>query len=435
MADTNTVVIGAGISGLITAYQLKNAGVETLVLDQNSRVGGRMFTIEWNGFRLDPGASIIMTSDKFLLDLVRELDLESQITDVYDSGLVMTILRDGELHTVDFLSVSSYLSWQGVSLGARLSMIKLLPQLLPLLRLKQTYHLEALAGKDSESLEEFLYKHAHPEMFEYWAGPMFEVMCAYSGQDLSGIAFLGMTFGSLNANTLAFKDGIGVVPEAIAKRLDIELNARVSQVSPLKDKGGVEIEYFSKQGKKKKIKAEKVVVAIPGSDVLALFEEPRPAWKAFFPQVRYTKSATQYSLVEMDEAVPNRAVYFPRNLKMPVNSVTHFRRSGKKSIFLTDPSISIYKPTDDEKTLVQRAEEGITTVYPYLKGQFLDHHVIKWPHKVPAFYPGYLQHLKEFWENPQEGPVYFCGDYFASPSTGGALFTGLEAAERVLDSM
>ena len=120
---------------------------------------------------------------------------------------------------------------------------------------------------------------------------------------------------------------------------------------------------------------------------------------------------------------------------MPVNSVTFVRRSGENSVFLMDPSISIYQPRDSKKTLIQRAEQGILTIYPHLKGKFLDHHIIKWSNKVPMFYPGYLQHLKEFWGNPQEGPIYFCGDYFASPSTGGALFTGLEVAERVLGSI
>ena len=42
--------------------------------------------------------------------------------------------------------------------------------------------------------------------------------------------------------------------------------------------------------------------------------------------------------------------------------------------------------------------------------------------------------LKHFWENPQEGPVHFCGDYFAGPSTGGALYTGMECTQRLLET-
>jgi len=35
----------------------------------------------------------------------------------------------------------------------------------------------------------------------------------------------------------------------------------------------------------------------------------------------------------------------------------------------------------------------------------------------------------------QENPVYFCGDYFAGPSTSGALFTGWERADRLLSAL
>jgi predicted NAD/FAD-dependent oxidoreductase len=54
---------------------------------------------------------------------------------------------------------------------------------------------------------------------------------------------------------------------------------------------------------------------------------------------------------------------------------------------------------------------------------------------VPSFRPGYLDALAAFWHDPQENPVYFCGDYFAGPSTGGALFTGWECADRLLSAL
>jgi protoporphyrinogen oxidase len=74
-------------------------------------------------------------------------------------------------------------------------------------------------------------------------------------------------------------------------------------------------------------------------------------------------------------------------------------------------------------------------IFPELKGSFRGHRIFKWPGKLPTFRPGYLDALKFFWKNPQEGPVYFCGDYLAGPSTGGALFTGKECAQRVLASI
>jgi len=48
---------------------------------------------------------------------------------------------------------------------------------------------------------------------------------------------------------------------------------------------------------------------------------------------------------------------------------------------------------------------------------------------------GAKNRLRAFKENPQEGPVYFCGDYLIAGSTGAALASGWQAAGRVLQKM
>nr|NLD41039.1 phytoene desaturase [Actinomycetales bacterium] len=54
---TRTVIIGAGIAGLATAALLAREGHEVLVLEKNSRVGGRSGLVERDGFRFDSGPS------------------------------------------------------------------------------------------------------------------------------------------------------------------------------------------------------------------------------------------------------------------------------------------------------------------------------------------------------------------------------------------
>ncbi|NMC12740.1 MAG: FAD-dependent oxidoreductase [Chloroflexi bacterium] len=101
---------------------------------------------------------------------------------------------------------------------------------------------------------------------------------------------------------------------------------------------------------------------------------------------------------------------------------------------LTDPSVSLYPTREPDEVLIERAIQVMVGIFPQLKGTFKAYKIFHWDGKVPAFRPGYLQALSDFWADPQEGPVYFCGDYFAGPSTGGALYTGKEAAERVLNA-
>lgn len=54
---TRTVVIGAGVAGLATAALLAREGHDVVVLEKNSRVGGRAGLIEREGYRFDTGPS------------------------------------------------------------------------------------------------------------------------------------------------------------------------------------------------------------------------------------------------------------------------------------------------------------------------------------------------------------------------------------------
>ena len=173
MTNSSVIVVGAGIAGLTAAYQIKKAGCDVLVLEVNDYVGGRMANVEWEGFLVDVGAKFVTTTDRTLLNLVREVGLGEQMTKLND-GVRITIYRDNKLHTANFLSIPSYFGWSGVSLKARLAMVKLLPYFLRLGKLESAYHLERASTPDlDETFETFFKEKINEEMFEYWAIPMF----------------------------------------------------------------------------------------------------------------------------------------------------------------------------------------------------------------------------------------------------------------------
>jgi monoamine oxidase len=52
------IIIGAGLSGLLTAYRLKEEGVPFKILEARDRTGGRIHTLESkNGTPLEMGAT------------------------------------------------------------------------------------------------------------------------------------------------------------------------------------------------------------------------------------------------------------------------------------------------------------------------------------------------------------------------------------------
>lgn len=70
MADVDCVIVGAGISGLVTARNLAAADVSTIVFDKGRSVGGRLATRRIGDARLDHGAQFMTArSDAFAAQL------------------------------------------------------------------------------------------------------------------------------------------------------------------------------------------------------------------------------------------------------------------------------------------------------------------------------------------------------------------------------
>ncbi len=72
-------IIGAGLSGLNTAYELKKKGIESTLYEATGRAGGRILTVEdavVDGAHVDFGAEYIDSTHEDLLALAKELNVE-----------------------------------------------------------------------------------------------------------------------------------------------------------------------------------------------------------------------------------------------------------------------------------------------------------------------------------------------------------------------
>jgi len=59
MADYDVIVVGGGISGLMSAMTLSKHGKKVLVLEKHSYVGGNCNSYDVNGFQVDTGVHAI----------------------------------------------------------------------------------------------------------------------------------------------------------------------------------------------------------------------------------------------------------------------------------------------------------------------------------------------------------------------------------------
>ncbi len=91
--DTDVLVIGAGLAGLVAARTLQAAGRSVEVLEASDGVGGRVRTDLVDGFRLDRGFQILLTDYP---ELPRHLDLDALDLRAFDPGALVHV--DGGFH-------------------------------------------------------------------------------------------------------------------------------------------------------------------------------------------------------------------------------------------------------------------------------------------------------------------------------------------------
>ena len=75
--DERICIVGAGVSGLSTAYYLEQMGYTNVtVLEKQNRVGGKCHTINYKGKTYELGAMLGVYSNRNVLELMKEFGVE-----------------------------------------------------------------------------------------------------------------------------------------------------------------------------------------------------------------------------------------------------------------------------------------------------------------------------------------------------------------------
>jgi oxygen-dependent protoporphyrinogen oxidase len=158
------IVVGGGISGLATAYLLRKKAraakveLEVTLLEQESRIGGKIWSIKDEGYLCEWGPNGFLDSKPQTLELCRDLGAAPQLLRSNDNARKRFIYADGMLHQLPengpaFLK-SKLISWPG----------------------KLRLALEPFAGKPplevDETLAEFARRRLGDEALRKMIGPM-----------------------------------------------------------------------------------------------------------------------------------------------------------------------------------------------------------------------------------------------------------------------
>ena len=115
----DVVVIGGGIAGLTTAFDLVRRGLDAVVLEAGSTPGGNIGTLEVDGYRLETGPHSFMGSAENVWRLVEALGVEDEVEPASAAAANRYIVRDGRLMALP-MSAMSFLTSGVLTFGGKL---------------------------------------------------------------------------------------------------------------------------------------------------------------------------------------------------------------------------------------------------------------------------------------------------------------------------
>ncbi len=120
--NVDIAVIGGGVSGLATAFDLRRQGHRVVVLERQARAGGNAVSERFGGFLMEHGPSTVNAAAVAALDFSRELWLDHTRCELGDGVQRRYLVDDGALSGISVHPLGFFLSGY-MSLPGRLRMM------------------------------------------------------------------------------------------------------------------------------------------------------------------------------------------------------------------------------------------------------------------------------------------------------------------------
>ncbi len=406
-------IVGGGLAGLCAARRLTEAGVDCSIYEASDRVGGRVATDMVDGFLLDRGFQVFLTSYP---EARQVLDYEAL-----------------ELH--EFLS-GSLVRWSGrmytVADPWRQPLEGMKSLFTPIMRLGDApklarLRLEALertrtgapAEPDESTMRYLKSLGLSSEVITRFVKPFFGGV--FLDPDLatsrSLFDFVFAMFATGQATLPAC--GMAAIPEQLRTGLPhdmVRLNSPVRRVRP----GAVEL------GSGEEILASHIILATDATQAAVLSPiRPRVTWHGcttiYFAAER--PPFTEPVLVLNGDGPASGPV---NHLAVPSNVAPSYAPPGAALVSATVLGV----PTDRESSLLEQVRQQLTGWFGPGVGTWRHLRTDRIAHALPAYRlsrapnAGTAERVDE--------TVFACGDYVENPSINGAMLSGRRAADQVL---
>lgn len=447
------VVLGAGISGLTTAYLLQKKGFEVTVLEKNEFAGGCMQSVVEKSFLFDVGPNSLLDTTPLIGQLVEELNLTDQLMRADEKGNKRYILRDNQLHALP-TSAKAFLHTRLFSTAAKLRLFKE-----PFIgRSKDGYYQSIAQFVERRLGREFLDYAINPFVAGVYAGKpeLLSVASAfpklYALEEKYGGLFIG-AFRSAkerkkraekskqNAGMITFKDGVQTLPTALAKHLgeDVITGAEVTTIDKKTSEYTVN---YTINGKSEKVKADAVYLTIPAhasADLVAPIDDKlaKRFREIYYPPVLvyglvYRKADVGRALDGFGFLIPEKeqksflgavwnSVIFPERYDDAHATFTLFVGGSRNAGFINENQDELLHKVRMEFETLMKISSAPVHQYTRL-----------WPLAIPQYNLGYVEHERYFDSFEVKHPGLFLGgNYRGGISVSDCIKNAEPAADKI----
>ena len=451
--EIKIVVLGAGISGLSTAYWLDREGYDIKIIESKGEPGGSMESREEDGFLIDYGPNSGLYTTPLIGQLVHELGIDDQFIYAGEKGNKRYIVRDNQLHALP-TNPAAFLK---TGLFSKKAKIRLL--------------MEPFIGRSADgyyqSISDFVTRRIGREFLDYAINPFVSGVYAgnpdklsvksafpklYRLEEIYGGLIKGLIKGARerkkqkevskqSARMFSFKKGMQTLPKAIANRLDSKIiyNCNVEKV--VKSDNGYDISVMQLNNSKK-ISANIVLSAIPAYQAGLVFGNQDNETLKHFNEIYYPPVKILY-LVYKKEAVGRILDGFGflvpavenKSFLGAIWSSTIFsdRADDKYSVFTLylggARSPEIFK--ENNAGLVKK----VIGEFSEIMSIHADPMLIKekmWPKAIPQYNIGHIEHERFFEAFEMKNPgIFLSGNYRGGIAVGDCIRNSELTSKRI----
>lgn len=413
------VVIGSGVSGSFSAWQLKRQGIPVVLIEKSTHTGGRMQTEARHGCKFESGMQFYYSAYSETRKALRELGLETHLSDAHVMGKMIWEGRvqnfDKSMPWLSLLSAKENFSlWKAVGLrtGSLLGL--------------NIFDFDENDPLDQVEVTEYFGRYCSQAVLELAIRPM---VTSYSFSEPEGHSLAMLLriikLGAL-AKTYALDKGNDALPQAMANQVDL-IRAEATAINIKNDQ--VESVSIIKNGRADIIHTNHVICALPPPSAMKLFDT-RPTLKEKFSKIDYTCTIMVNFLLDctlegkewvytLSRHDGHQAAFAIDCLKRCPTLFPH----GKSVIMVSfvNPIAKTLLDKDDG-TIIKIALSDMKAYYPNLSAMVKEVSIVRRPIAVPSFRVGMFKSIRSAQaESAKIQGLKLVGDYLRAPLVEGAI--------------